>query len=343
MFLWDGFRASLGLRRLAPLGNLGIDQGVEGGARGRDGLIVRRSCRGAFRLLPSQRRSRHATRDSTWHASGAFEVTKQATWLLPLIATAAFSPASADGQDVPDHAAFTEILAEVVQAPMVDYEALKLRQVDFDGYLEQLSNTDLAALERASRGVRLAFWINAYNACMLQRVAVHYPIQKNAGFLGSIRNAITDRPENSVWQIRDVFTESFCPVAGASRSLDEIEHEIIRPLGEPRIHFVVNCAARSCPPLAPEAYVADRLDEQLDRAVLGLISNPEHFRIDREGAGVVTLNRVLDWYGDDFGGKEGLLRFLADYVAPADAELLGSADVEVRFFEYDWTLNDIGR
>ena len=268
---------------------------------------------------------------------------KQATWLLPLIAAVVLPLASLEGQGVPDHAAFTEVLADVVDAPRVDYEALQSRQADFDRYLEQLSRTELATLDQASREVRLAFWINAYNACMLHRVGVHYPIQKNAGFLGSIRNAITDRPENSVWQIRDVFTEKFCTVAGASRSLDEIEHEIIRPIGEPRIHFVVNCAARSCPPLASEAYVADRLDEQLDRAVRGLIANREHFQIDRAGSPVVTLNRVLDWYGDDFGGQDGLLRFLSGYVPGGDAELLVHPNIEVRFFEYDWTLNDIER
>lgn len=245
-------------------------------------------------------------------------------------------------QDITDHADFTRILEDVVQAPRVDYAALQDRRADLATYLDQLAGTDPAALGSASDEVQLAFWINAYNACMLDRVSANYPIRKNAGLVGSIRNAFADRPDNSVWQIRDVFTGPFCDVAGATRSLDQIEHEIIRPTwGEPRIHFAVNCAALSCPPLAAEAYVPERLDDQLDRAVRGLVANPEHFLIDRSGAGSLTLNRVLDWYGDDFGGRNGLLDFFARYVSQEDAEVLRRPSLDVRFFEYDWTLNDL--
>ncbi len=263
------------------------------------------------------------------------------TLLLPLLASAiATTPVGA--QEIPDHADFTSILADIVRTPRVDYAALQDRLADLDAYLDQLHETDLDALESAPGDVQLAFWINAYNACMLHRVSAHYPIRKNAGLVGSIRNAFADRPDNSVWQIRDVFTGAFCDVAGATRSLDEIEHEIIRPTwDEPRIHFAVNCAALSCPPLAAEAYVPERLEEQLDRAVHGLVANPEHFLMDRSGAGSLTLNRVLDWYGGDFGGRDGLLEFLARYVPEDDARFLRRSNIEVRFFEYDWTLNDL--
>ncbi len=245
-------------------------------------------------------------------------------------------------QEVPDHADFTRILEHIVRGPRVDYATLLERRADLTNYLDQLAATDPAALRSSSREVRLAFWINAYNACMLGRVAAHYPIRRNAGLVGSIRNALANRPDNSVWQIRDVFTGGFCDVAGATRSLDEIEHGIIRPTwGEPRIHFAVNCAARSCPPLAAEAYVPERLDEQLDRAVRGLVANPEHFALDRTGAGSLTLNRVLDWYGDDFGGTDGVRDFLARYLPEDDARFLRRPGLEVRYFEYDWTLNDV--
>ena len=244
------------------------------------------------------------------------------------------------GQEIPDHADFTRILAEIVHTPRVDYRALQSRSADLAAYLDQLARTDADALKAAPPKVQLAFWINAYNACMLDRVSTHYPIRKNAGLVGSIRNAFADRPDNSVWQIRDVFTGPFCPVAGATRSLDQIEHEIIRPMGDPRIHFAVNCAALSCPPLAAEAYVAEHLDDQLDRAVNGLVASPEHFLIDRSGSGSLTLNQVLDWYGGDFGGKDDLLSFFARYVSQADAEFLIGSGVDVLFFEYDWTLND---
>ncbi len=268
-------------------------------------------------------------------------MTTPRTLLLSLLAAALAAP-PATAQNIPDHADFTRLLEAIVRTPRVDYAALQNRNADLAAYLDQLAGTDPAALESASGEVQLAFWINAYNACMLDRVATNYPIRKNAGLVGSIRNAFADRPDNSVWQIRDVFTGAFCDVAGATRSLDEIEHEIIRPTwGEPRIHFAVNCAALSCPPLAAEAYVPERLEDQLDRAVRGLVANPEHFLIDRSGDGSLTLNRVLDWYGGDFGGTEGLLDFLARYLSEEDAEFLRRPGVEVRFFEYDWTLNDL--
>ncbi len=261
--------------------------------------------------------------------------------LLPSLLLFLFAATPTAAQEVPDHVGFTRVLADVVRTPRVDYAALERRRADLAAYLDRLEGTDEAALASAPLEVQLAFWINAYNACMLHRVSNHYPIRKDAGLVGSVRNALAGRPDNSVWQIRDVFTGSFCGVAGKSRSLDEIEHEIVRPMGEPRIHFAVNCAAVSCPPLAAEAYDPARIEEQLDRAVRGFVANPEHFLIDRSGDGSLTLNRVLDWFGDDFGGKEGLLGFFAAYVPDADAEFLARPGVEVRFFEYDWTLNDL--
>ena len=265
--------------------------------------------------------------------------TRKALLLSLLASVLAASPAPA--QEIPDHANLTRILADIVRGTRVDYAALQHRRAELATYLGQLADTDPAALKSASGEVRLAFWINAYNACMLDRVSTHYPIRRNAGFVGSIRNALADRPDNSVWQIRDVFTGPFCPVAGSTRSLDEIEHEIIRPMGEPRIHFAVNCAALSCPPLRAEAYDPERLEAQLDQAVHGFVADDDHFRIDRSGAGSLTLNRVLDWFGDDFGGRDGLIAFFSAYVSREDAELLARPGVEVRFFEYDWTLNDI--
>lgn len=256
-----------------------------------------------------------------------------------LLLLAIHSPAAAQ---VPDHDRFTAILADVVEESLVDYSRLIERREELDRYLLALERTDERALEATAEPVQLAFWINAYNACMLRRVADHYPIQPGgAGILGRLRNLAARRPANSVWQIADVFTEPFCPIAGQARSLDEIEHEIIRPrYSEPRIHFAVNCAAWSCPPLAPEAYSAEVLDEQLDRAVRDLLRDPEHFRIEPGEPAVVRLNKVLDWYAEDFGGEPGLRAFLAGYLEEAEGDILLRPSTRIEFFEYDWTLND---
>lgn len=265
-------------------------------------------------------------------------------YAVPLLFLTALSVPAAPltAQEIPDGSAFSSLLAQVVDAPRVDYATLLAERAELDDVLESMAQTSMSALDAASEHERLAFWINAYNACMLKRVVDHYPIKKSGGFFSRIKNMFADRPANSVWQIPDTFTEQHCTVAGAARSQDEIEHEIIRPIGDPRIHFVVNCAAVSCPPLAPQAYSAGTLDHQLDEAVRGLISNPVHFEIENEdGAATVRLNKVLDWYKDDFGGERGLLEFLADYVDADEAALLRDSSTEVEYFEYDWTLNDM--
>ena len=241
---------------------------------------------------------------------------------------------------VPTHEAFTSILAKVVRQPNVDYERLAEERPALDIYLRSLGDVDLASLEGANREVQLAFWINAYNACMLTLVADHYPIAKNGRLISRLRNAVAGRPTNSVWQIPDVFTVKHCRIAGEVRSQDDIEHGMIRPMGEPRIHFAVNCAAVSCPALWPEAYEAARLAEQLGRAVSHLIGSEQHFVV--EGA-TVRLNKVLDWFVDDFGGTNGLRTFLAAYASEEAAGVLRDARTTIEYFDYDWTLNDIPR
>jgi uncharacterized membrane protein YdjX (TVP38/TMEM64 family) len=265
-----------------------------------------------------------------------------AATLLVVIVAQGWQPTSAAaqsaGEPIPTHEAFSSVLADVVRQPVVDYQRLVENRAGLDAYLSVLAGVDPTELAGETREVQLAFWINAYNACMLRLVADHYPIQKDAGLLARLKNSVAGRPENSVWQIPDVFSAKHCQVAGEPRSQDDIEHVIIRPMGEPRIHFAVNCAALSCPVMWPEAYEASTLNDQLDRAVSHLVENPAHFAV--EGS-TVRLNKVLDWFKDDFGGEEGLRAFMVDY-APAEAAAL-LADAEITFFDYDWTLNDVVR
>jgi hypothetical protein len=266
--------------------------------------------------------------------------------ILTAGAMGAFLPRSpALAQELPDHAPFTRILEQVVARSSVDYLKLAGLRRDLDRYIATLGTTTAPALEGASRNERLAFWINAYNACMLKVVLDHYPIRRGgAGILAAIRNWFAGYPSNSVWQIPNVFGREHCPVVGSLRSQDEIEHEIIRPtFQDPRIHFAVNCAARSCPVLWPEAYEGDRLDAQLDRSIRALVGDPAHFRMESGPPATLHLNKVLDWYQDDFGGLAGVKAFFADYVGDADRARLSDPDTAVSFFEYDWTLNDVAR
>ncbi len=266
--------------------------------------------------------------------------------LAPILVATLLAAPGLSAQDrgaLPDHSAFGMILEHSVKAPLVDYAWLATNRQRLDAYLEAMAETDPAALAAASRPAKLAFWINAYNACMLRQVVDHYPIQKNTRLLDRAKNAILDRPENSVWQIPDVFGREHCRIAGEDRSQDEIEHEIIRPMGDPRIHFAVNCAAMSCPPLTTWAFDADHLDEQLDRIVREFVANAAHFELRTGDRAELRLNKVLDWYKDDFGGIDGLRDFFSPYLDEDARRVVASRDTKVEFFDYDWTLNDVNR
>lgn len=258
--------------------------------------------------------------------------------------TAALTAATAlAARDLPDPAPFGRVLDRHVEGGRVDYAAVRADRNDLDAYMEELARTSPAALAAASRDERLAFWINAYNACTLTLVIDHYPIEKPHG-LASIVNAVRGYPANSIQQIPDTWKRRFCAVAGETRSLDDIEHGIIRPMGEPRIHFAVNCASLSCPVLAPEPYTGDALDRQLDAAVERFIANPRHYRLERSRPPVLHVNKVLDWYKDDFGGEEGVKTFLLRYAPADDARYVGQhGPAAIAFEDYDWTLNDTAK
>lgn len=244
------------------------------------------------------------------------------------------------GQELPDHASLDAVLDGYLRGKYVDYAGLTAHRGDLDAYLTSLAGVDSAALARAPRTARMALWINAYNACAIELVVDHYPIKK-AGFPQSLVRSLAGVPDNSVRQIPDTWDRRFCEVAGAARSLDQIEHEIIRPMGDPRIHFAVNCASRSCPTLAPHAYTAAGLNEELDGAVRRFVSDPEQYRLERGDAPVIRVNKILDWYADDFGGTGGVIAFLLPYLTPEDAAYVrANPDIDLEYFHYDWTLND---
>jgi hypothetical protein len=255
------------------------------------------------------------------------------------IAVAVWSPAL-QAQGLPDHSGFTAVLEERLHGDLVDYEGLGQHPEQLDSYLAELSAVAPGELAAGSREAQLALWINAYNACTLKLVIDHYPIKK-AGFPSSLVQSLRGVPGNSIRQIPDTWSREFCDVAGEERSLDEIEHEILRPMGEPRIHFAVNCASRSCPVLAPAAYTAEALDEQLDAAVQRLVGSAAHYSLEKNDRATLRLNKVLDWYKDDFGGKEGVVAFLLPYLPAPDREYIaGHGPARVEYFDYDWTLND---
>ncbi len=241
------------------------------------------------------------------------------------------SPARAGIESV-DHAPWTAILERYVSEDgWVDYDGLQREASrDLERYLDSLASVKPGKL---SDDERKAFWINAYNAlCIDTLLAKDLPSTvPHKSFLGIGSN---------------IFVLERREIGGRKRSLDDIEHGILRKkFDDPRIHAALVCGASSCPRLRAEAYEANRLDEQLDeetrrwiREGLDLEGNRKN-RLDRENK-VFHASKIFSWFKKDFGGSDrGVLDFVAKYASESDREFLKKNDVSVRYLDYDWSLN----
>jgi hypothetical protein len=224
------------------------------------------------------------------------------------------------------HAQWTAILARWVKDGRVSYASLQRDGRDtLATYLESLSGACAADYEHWTREERIAFWINAYNAFTVRLIVDHYPI-------ASIRKI--------GWLPGAAFREKFIPMEGlkgATISLDDIEHGTLRStFREPRIHFALVCAARSCPALRGEAYRGVDLERQLDDQGRTFLRDPAKNRLDVT-ARRLRLSPIFKWFRADFEAAAGSL---ASFVAPyVDVPVVG---FDVEFLDYDWTLNDAG-
>lgn len=241
------------------------------------------------------------------------------------------------------------MLAEFVQDGDVRYGALQQKRTGLNDYLKDIAAVNQAQFESWGRNEQIAYLLNAYNALVVRTVMDNYPIKR------SLAPSALIRPGNSVWQIPGFFNAIKHPVAGMHLTLDEIEHEWLRAkLREPRIHFALVCAARSCPSLRTEAYTASKLEAQLDDQARRFLTDTEKNRFDR-ARGTVTLSEILKWFGEDFvsfaplsayDGKpaeRGVLGFASRFLAPEDAAWLQQGNLELSYTDYDWNLNDAGR
>jgi hypothetical protein len=181
---------------------------------------------------------------------------------------------------------------------------------------------------RAPRAETLAFWINAYNVLAIDVVLKAYPVP-------SIRAAGS--------LLRPVWSRRAGTAAGRAVSLGEIEHEILRPLGEPRIHAAIVCASTSCPSLRREAYRAERLEAQLEEALRAFLADPRKgSRLDA-AAGVLWLSPIFEWFAEDFEAAGGLRAYLAPRLPAESARALAERGegLALRFLDYDWALNEL--
>lgn len=240
-----------------------------------------------------------------------------------------------------DHSAWEALLREHVSEGLVDYQGLLGERDRLDAYVALLAETNAAALPEDEA---LAFWINAYNARMVQLVLDHYPIRGRDG----------SHPRNSVLQVDGIFKKFPTRIGRRSVSLDAIEHEILRKdFDEPRIHAAIVCASGSCPELRAEAFVAEHVDRQLDEQMRAFLADPRRNQFDLE-AGVARLSKIFDWFREDFprtgesavalnrvAGKDaGILEFAVQHVPQELAVAIVKGRFRVEFLPYDWGLND---
>ncbi len=227
-----------------------------------------------------------------------------------------------------DHSIYDALLKRYVdEKGLVNYSAWKKESLNpLHGYLVQMAGVATSALPRDEK---LAYWINVYNALTLQGMLHFYPTQSikdHVSFFGF-----------HFWKGVKIEVE------GKERSLDTIEHEILRKMGEPRIHLAIVCASKSCPPLRNEAYTPKRLSEQLDDNGKKFLARPDALAIDREKK-TVHLSKIFDWFQKDFGGERGVLKFVGSH-APSEEDrmFLRQPGIKIQYSDYDWRINEQGR
>lgn len=226
-------------------------------------------------------------------------------------------PLAAHAQTEPDYSAWTQILKSYYDpARGMDYAGLKARDfATVQKIRQQLARVKPLTLNKKQQ---LAYWINVYNVNTVATILENYPV-------ASIRDISTD----PIVRL-NVFKKERVQSEGTLISLDTIENERIRDgFHDPRIHFAINCAAKSCPPIRTEAYNGANVDAQLDDQVRKFLA--AHVRVS---GGVVHTTKIMDWFSKDFdnwaGGK---LAFLRRYM-----KIDGNPDFE--YDDYDWALND---
>lgn len=213
----------------------------------------------------------------------------------------------------PSHELWNELLGKYVSASgKVNYKGFKADKAKLESYLKLLSENAPAA--DWSKNEKMAFWINAYNAFTIKLIVDKYPLK-------SIRDL--DKP----WDTK------FIKIGNTSYSLNEIEHTILRKqYFDPRIHFAVNCASKSCPEILNRAFTADKLNAQLESLTKKYINNTFHNSLS---ADKVEISSLFDWYKEDFTKTGTVIDFINKYAANPV-----KATAAISYKNYDWNLNE---
>jgi hypothetical protein len=193
----------------------------------------------------------------------------------------------------------------------VDYKGFLADSTALNAYLNTLlGNVPGPA---ASKEEQLAFYINLYNAATVKLILNNYPVK-------------------SIKDIKAPWDRDWIPLSGKLISLGHVEHQILRKMGEPRIHFAINCASNSCPKLANIAYSPVSLESQLEEATLGFIRDSTRNRLGNEH---LELSQIFNWYKKDFTEDGTISEYIASY-----AQLSIRPGAKITYLKYDWNLNE---
>ena len=277
-----------------------------------------------------------------WMAARRLTALATATAISLTLMLAAAWPARAAGFDH-EYAAWDALLRRHVAwndkgvASSVSYREFAAERAALRQVLDAFSSVSRADYDAWSKPRRLAFLANAYNAFTIDLVLTRYPDLRSIKDIGTLFQ--------SPWK------RKFFRLLGDERSLDFVEHEMIRAPGnfdDPRVHFVLVCASVGCPALRPEAILPARLDAQLDDSLQRFLRDRSRNRFEPR-SGKLEVSRIFDWYRADFekghrgiASREALFARYADLLAddPKDRQAIAQARVEITFLDYDWTLND---
>ncbi|MBT8490892.1 MAG: DUF547 domain-containing protein [Deltaproteobacteria bacterium] len=219
-----------------------------------------------------------------------------------------------------DNGFYGELLKKYVIDGVVDYQGFKNEEDKLDQYLKILENTNSTAL---SHDEQFAFYINAYNAWTIKLILSDYPGIKSIKDLGNV--------------FRSPWKKKICRIDGGIITLDDIEHKILRPrFRDPRVHFAIVCASKSCPPLISEPYRGRVLNQQLDISARAFINNPERNRLE---GNMLYVSSIFKWFAEDF--NDDIIGFFRKYVPDeVKSKLDRNRDrIEIKYLSYDWSLN----
>ena len=258
--------------------------------------------------------------------------------------------ASARAQQSPStveaiHRPFDQVLDLYVRDGQVYYKALQSERMRLDRYVSSL-NVPAATYEEWSSPQRQAFWVNAYNALVLQTVINRYPIRGKAA----------EYPANSIRQIPGAFDKTKHRLAGRSLTLDEIEKDVLAEFKDPRLYLALGRGAVGSGRLRSEAFSGDRLDKQLDAVAADFMMHDQMIKIDRS-AGTVSVTPIISWREAEFvaaydKGSTGvhaqrspieraIIAFIQPRLLPLEREFVQENGFRVAFHPFDWRLNDL--